>query len=72
VKVTLVTYTVHRHDTIATVGMKVKVAHTRLPSVRAAGVPMGIWVCGGYGDDLPSPQTRGDSMEIFSQPEITR
>jgi len=32
------------------------------------------WVCvwGGYGDDLPSPQTHGDSMGIFNQPEITR
>ena len=28
--------------------------------------------CRGYGDDLPSPQTRGDSMGIFNQPEITR
>ena len=27
---------------------------------------------GGYGDDLPSPQTHGDSMGIFSLPEITR
>jgi len=25
-----------------------------------------------YGDDLPSPQTHGDSMGIFNQPEITR
>jgi len=25
----------------------------------------------GYGDDLPSPQTHGNSMGIFNQPEIT-
>ena len=31
-----------------------------------------VWVWGGYGDDLPSPQTHGDSMGIFNQPEITR
>jgi len=30
------------------------------------------WVWGGYGDDLPSPQTDGDSTGIFNQPEITR
>ena len=29
------------------------------------------WVWGGYEDDLPSPQTHGDSMGIFNQPEIT-
>jgi len=41
--------------------------------LRYAGLP---WVrgspWGGYGDDLPSPQTHGDSMGIFNQPEITR
>ena len=26
----------------------------------------------GMGDDLPSPQTHGDSMGIFNLPEITR
>ena len=31
-----------------------------------------VWVWDGYGDDLPSPHTRGDSMGIFNQPEITR
>jgi len=30
-----------------------------------------VWVWGGCGDDLPSPQTHGDSMGIFNQPEIT-
>jgi len=24
-----------------------------------------VWVWGGYGDDLPSPQTHGDSMGDF-------
>ena len=33
---------------------------------------MGIGDPHGYGDDLPSPQTHGDSMGIFNQPEITR
>ena len=44
-----------------------------LPWVR--GSPWGypwVWVWGGYGDDRPSPQTHGDSMGIFNQPEITR
>jgi len=31
-----------------------------------------VWVWVGYVDDLPSPQTHGDSMGIFNQPEITR
>ena len=31
-----------------------------------------VRVWGGYGDDLPSPQTHGDSRGIFNQPEITR
>ena len=31
-----------------------------------------VWVWGGCGDDLPSPQTHGDSMGIVNQPEITR
>jgi len=31
-----------------------------------------VWVCGGYGDDLLSPQTHGNSIGIFNQPEITR
>jgi len=31
-----------------------------------------VWVWGEYGDDLPSPQTNGDSMGIFNQLEITR
>jgi len=35
------------------------------------GIPMGMGM-GGYGDDLPSPQTYGDFMGIFNQPEITR
>jgi len=33
------------------------------------GIPMGMGM-GGYGDDRPSPQTHGDSMGIFNQPEI--
>jgi len=39
------------------------------------GIPMGIPMSmgmGGYGDDLPSPQTYGDFKGIFNQPEITR
>ena len=31
-----------------------------------------VWVWSGYGDDLPSPQTHGDFMGIFNQPEILR
>ena len=50
----------------------------RLPAAEAVlllqpGLP---WVWGSpwveYGDDLPSPQTHGDSIGIFNQPEITR
>ena len=42
---------------------------------KGAGLPWGsqwVLVWGRYGDDLPSPQTHGDSMGIFNQPEITR
>ena len=37
----------------------------------AMGIPW-VWVWGEYEDDLPSPQTHGNSMGIFNQPEITR
>ena len=36
------------------------------------GDPHGYRYGVGMGDDLPSPQTRGDSRGIFNQPEITR
>jgi len=39
---------------------------------RGYGDAHGLWVWGEYGDDVPSPQTHGDSMGIFNQPEITR
>jgi len=41
------------------------------PWVSPWGSPW-VWVWGKYGDDLPSPQTNGDSMGIFNQLEITR
>ena len=44
---------------------------TNRRSAVGIGIPMGMGM-GGYGDDRPSPQTHGDSMGIFNQPEITR
>ena len=38
----------------------------------AVGMEIPIGIAMGMGDDLPSPQPRGDPMEIFNQPEITR
>jgi len=46
---------------------------TIVRSAVGMGISMGMgMVWGGCGDDLPSPQTRGDSVGIFNQPEITR
>jgi len=45
----------------------------RSQGCRGYGDPHGDPHGYGYGvDDLPSPQTHGDSIGIFNQPEITR
>ena len=45
---------------------------TNFQGCRGYGDPHGYRYGVGMGDDLPSPQTRGDSRGIFNQPEITR
>jgi len=46
---------------------------TIVRSAVGMGISMGMGMGMGWvWDDLPSPQTRGDSMGIFNQPEITR